>query len=179
MRFEVTVRGLKEAEAYIQQIDRRLQNDRHAGLYKAINRIADMWLDSFDAEGSRVTGWQPLSEYTVMRREEDGYGGTNPILKRSGALKSVMVEGFTRIKRPGITSRNDTYSSQTTRAGLALSGDGAVVITASGWKVSNQYDTSSQRFGHPARPIWFVDKNVLTAARGGLVDWLANEVLEP
>lgn len=175
----VQVTGLTEAVKYFDMVKDRLQHDRHAGLFKVVNRVADVWLQNFREEGSMVGGWRDLDEFTVMRREEDGFPGTNPILERSGALKSVMVDQFTSIKRTGFKSRNDSYSAQTTKAGATLSGDGIVRIEAHGWKVSNQYDTSGQRFGHPARPIWFVDKAVLSAAESGLIDWVEKDVLRP
>lgn len=175
MRVVATVTGLKEAMAYIAQVEDRLQNDRHKGLFKAVNRIGDVWLDNYETEGGRVGGWPDLAEYTVARREEDGFPGTNPILKRSGALKGVMVESLTRVSSSGSISRNDTYSPQTTRSSIAVK-DGVAVIDAHGWKVANQYRVGG-RFGHPARPIWFVDKTVSFAARSGIIDWLANDVV--
>ena len=37
--------------------------------------------------------WKPLATATVKQREAQGFGGTSPILERSGTLRSAAVQG--------------------------------------------------------------------------------------
>lgn len=173
MYIEVRVRGLTEAQAFLQQLEKNLQDKRDLGLIKAVNRIADVWKDNYDSEGGRVGGWAELSDETQRKRERLGFSPAHPILERDSALKTVMVDAFTTSKvTPGYWRRSDSYGGPDTVSTIDLN-DGVATLNAHGWKVSNQYDAGS----HPPREMWFVDKTVRYAARAGLVDWLINDVI--
>lgn len=176
MEVRVVTKGYPEAIAYLDAVRTRLLNDRTAGLVRAVRRIGDVWKDNFDTEGSRVGGWAPLAEYTQADRAELGFSPDHPILRRDGALRNVVIDlltSQTSTSQGQSRSERDTYSDQVTTSALTLDG-GHVTISAHGWKVANQYDTRGDRFGHPARPFWFVDDAVLYAARSGVVDWLTD-----
>jgi hypothetical protein len=170
MQVEVQVAGLREAIDYIERFENRLKN-RNRGLFKAVNRIADVWLDNFQSEGARVGRWDALADSTQAKRAAQGFSPDHPILERSGALKDIAVAGFTAVDTNRTQARGDSYSDQLTTSSIHVS-DGVAELNAHGWKVANQ-----ERRGHPARPIWFVDKTVLFAARGGVVDWVVNDVI--
>ena len=172
MQFEVQVTGLNEARLWLDEFTRRL-NDRHAGLFRAVNRVADVWKDNFDDEGRRVGRWAPLAESTVQRRASQGFGPEHPILQRSGALRNVVIDTFQSASGNHTETRGDAYSGQLTTSTIEVDSSGVARIEAHGWKVSNQYEAG----GHEPRPFWFVDKTVLYAARSGVVDWLANDVI--
>jgi hypothetical protein len=176
MRIEVRVKGLNEALEYTREVGHRLDNRRVGGMFKVLNKVGDVWMDNFRSEGSRVGKWPQLSDFTMDVREEQGFPGAHPILERSGALKSVTVGRMQNAKVGGPYSKGDGYGGPLTTSNIKV-GDSRMTINAHGWKVSNQYPIPGKN-GHPARPIWFVDRTVLYAAQSGLVDWLVNDVLD-
>ena len=179
MEIRVTASGLAEAQSYYSKINSRLNDtsERSKGLFKCLNSVGDIFLDNFDTEGGRVGGWAPLADYTVAEREYLGMPGTNPIMFRDGALRDVTALFLSQAKAAGSKSSNDSYSGKDTSAKIGISSAGRVMtIEAHGWKVTNQNAISGPGH-HPARPFWFVDNNVMYAARSGLVDWLVNDVI--
>jgi hypothetical protein len=171
----VDVVGLVEAMRYLRKVDRRLNGDRDDGLFKVVNRISDVWLDNFRSEGARVGGWSQLADSTRERRGAQGFNPEHPILERSGALRSATIDAFTRVRSNRSFSKSDSYSnSNPTTSSISIS-NGTARLNARGWKVLNHERIG----GHEARPIWFVDKTVMFAAQGGLVDWVVNDVLTP
>jgi hypothetical protein len=52
-------------------------------------RAAAAYGRSFDREGP---GWAPLAPSTQRRRIKEGYGGTSPILQRTGSYKDTLTD---------------------------------------------------------------------------------------
>lgn len=47
----------------------------------------------FQSEGDEVSGpWTKLADYTVRERAQKGYPATNPILRRTGALRKWVMD---------------------------------------------------------------------------------------
>lgn len=177
-RITIRVRGEAQAQARLNEIVNRLKKPE-GGLIKATNKVAEVFAENYDREGSMVGGWPQLAEKTQNLREYYGYPREHPILIRYGALRAVAVEFFEEAKKPGRTSKNDDYSNQTTTGTLSISGDRAE-LQVSGWKVSNQYGFShpNNPTDTPARPFWFIDRNSVAAAREGVKEWIEDEVLK-
>ena len=176
MTLNVKLRGSTHAQvAYLAKIKRKLQN-RREGLVQATNKVAEVFDRNFTSEGSMVGGWAELAEKTKEIRREQGYGPT-PILIRYGALRAVVTQGFMQANGPGSWARTDDYSDHTTSARLRISRDTAV-LEAHGWKVANQWGHPN-RSGRPvpARAFWFTTRPAMSAAKEGVVRWIATEVL--
>ena len=173
----VSVTGWEAWADYLDRVDDRLNNDRHKGLFTAVNRIGDLYLANFDSEGGMVGGWKDLKEYTNIVREQQGFPAEHPILRRDGALRDAMAIFLQKVRRTALLTTRDSYSQNETAVMANTFGDSTVVIEAKGWKVSNQYDTGG-KYGHPARMMWWVDKRTIFAAKSGITEWLANDVLE-
>lgn len=175
MPITVTITGgdTRQQIEYINRVRRRLQ-DPQGGLIAAANATAGVWEDNFRTSGGEVGGWAELAQSTLDNRARQGMP-SGPILIKYGALKAVVTEGFMEAKGPGSWSKNDPYSPHTTSARLTIN-KGLATLSARGWKIANQYGYSNRRYA-PARPFWFVNRNVMAASKKAVEKWIADEVV--
>lgn len=176
VRINVTLKGgVGQQQKYLAQLNRRLK-DRRGGLLEAVHEIAEEWDDNFRSEGSEVGGWAALAEATIKRRAAAGYPAW-PILVRYGALRKVAIEGFMSANSSGSWASGDNYSGHNTKGTLRLN-KGEATLSAHGWKVANQWGHPNWRGKPiPARPFWYIDRNVRSSARDGVVRWIVDEVI--
>lgn len=177
MPIRVTLVGgdSKTQIAFLQQVERRLRDPR-TGLVKAANAAAREWEKNFRTGGAAVGGWAQLAEATKQNRARQGMP-QGPVLIKYGALKAVVSEGFMEARGPGTWSKTDPYSPHTTRGRLTIS-KGLAKLTASGWKVANQYGHPNHSGkAIPPRPFWFVDRTVMAASKSAVEKWIADEVI--
>lgn len=177
MPIRVTLRGgdSRLQQQYLNRVRDRLSNPRE-GLVRAANATARVWEKNFRSGGGLVGGWAALAEATKRNRARQGMP-EGPVLIKYGALKAVVTEGFIEAKGPGQWSRTDPYSPHTTRARLSIS-KGLARLTASGWKVANQYGHPNHSGrAIPPRPFWFVDRTVMAASKQAVEKWIADEVV--
>lgn len=177
IRVEVRVSGMDEALRHVKRVRDRLENEREDGLSKAVQELAKVFDENFQSEGGKVGGWKPLADATIRRREYYGYPGEHPIMIRYSALRGVVAEDM-KPGKPGRFSRSDNYSGHVTQGSLDIDTDTAI-LTAKGWKVSNQYGFKN-KYGSktPARPFWFTNKHAVRAAKDGVVMWIVDEVVK-
>lgn len=177
MPIRVTIRGgdTRLQAEYLRMVQSRL-SDPKTGLVKAANAAAGVWEKNFRSQGAMVGGWAKLAEATIRNRERQGMP-TGPVLIKYGALKAVVTEGFMEARGPGQWSKTDPYSPHSTRGRLTIS-KGLARLTATGWKVANQYGHPN-RSGKaiPPRPFWFVDRTVMAASKSAVEKWIADEVV--
>lgn len=164
----VNVTGMGAAALAIHRLRNSLSNPR-PGLFRATNRLAELWGANFQQEGSQVGGWADLAQMTQDHRSRLGLPPDHPILFRYGALRGVVIEMFA-------TARQNTASVQGDGNGMV---GGALTVTNSmadlyvtGWPVTNQWQDSRR----PARPFWFVDQNAVAASRSGIEEWLGEVI---
>jgi phage gpG-like protein len=60
-------------------------------LERAIKQVVIPSIQANFNAGGRPEAWEPLSDFTLKRREQDGVGGDSPLI-RSGRLKKTMAQ---------------------------------------------------------------------------------------
>lgn len=177
MPIRVTLRGgdSRAQQQWLRRTESRLRDGRD-GLVKAANAVARVWEKNFRSGGGMVGGWAQLAEATKRNRARQGMP-QGPVLIKYGALKSVVTDSFIAARGPGTWSKTDPYSPHTTRGRLTVQ-KGLAQLSATGWKVANQYGHPN-RTGRaiPARPFWFVDRRVAAASKQAVEKWIADEVI--
>lgn len=182
IEYRIEARGLRENQRALRGIVERLGRPEK-GLEEATHRVAGVFKDNYDSEGGLVGGWPELSEYALNIREWQGVP-PGPILVRYGSLRSMAVDFFRTARSgssdsAGSSTPFKTWSDQTVSAQLGISGGVATLRLSGGYKLLNQW-------GHgnwgpmgdvPARPFWFVNDEVVRAARDGVEEWIKDEVL--
>lgn len=144
---------------------------QHPDLTYSVRQMARVWDQNFTSEGSMVGGWAELSPYTQKVREERGYNGQHPILQQGGSLRKTVITSLLG-QRTGRTIRSKGIAMTSVYHGLRA------VLNASGEKAQNQTGGKADKINGkrgrniPARPFWFVDANVTSAATDGLQRWV-------
>ena len=139
----------------------------------AVIEVAKLWSISYKGEGSAVGGWVQLAQHTIDERARLGFSA-GPILIRQGSLESMTTAFFVQ-GREGSASSVTNYGKQSiaTHASLSIA-NGTATLGVSGPKTVHQYGSKNI----PARPFWFTDRNVILAARLGVINWIKKEVTE-
>ena len=142
---------------------------------QAVKKVGDIWALNYKQEGSMVGGWAALAHQTIRDREARGYPGEHPIMIRRGSLYAMSALFFAQ-GNPGSASAstNSSGNTATTTANLSIVG-GTAHMSLSGPLVKHQFGDPSQNL--PARPYWFTNKQVVLAARLGVLDWIKREVV--
>lgn len=140
---------------------------------RAVKRVAEMWAHNFKGEGSMVGGWAQLAQSTIEERERQGFGGTHPILIRYGSLYAMSTLWFMDA-RPGIATSWSMNRGRpvATTASLDIT-DGTATLGLAGPKTVHQ----KGNWTPPKRQYWFTDRNIVLAARLGVLEWINDEVL--
>lgn len=172
VKVNITVTGDADTIRWLSDAAEKAENNKQEGMFKSLNKIADVWKNWYDSEGEG--SWDPLAPGTEEERARQGFSPAHPILVRSGALRNAAVEELLRARGPLARTFNDNYSGSGTTITIGGGANG-MVINLHGRKVINHHGSRSRR--PPARPIWFVDKEVLLAAADGAVEWLKDDVL--
>ena len=114
-----------------------------------------------------VGGWEPLAESTIIDRERLGFPGRAPILVRYQHLRDFTA---TYLQDVGASA---TFAVTDPQGGdlrvTVQSSRGAVNVVASGAKALHQV-SSGHSDPENARPYWFVNSDILRAARQGGAD---------
>lgn len=164
--FKVTFKGIDATQKRTAKIERVLQRP---DLNPAVRAMAGVWQSNFDGEGNAVGGWRQLTDMTNRVRAQRGYPEEHPILVQSGALKRAAVTSLLNVNGPRlITGKGVMMSWQP--AGLR----GTLQI--SGPKVDNQFRIRTRTMGQPARPFWFVNREVEQAATDAIGRWVEKEI---
>lgn len=142
---------------------------------QAVKKVGDIWAMNYKTEGSYVGGWANLAYQTIRDREARGYGGEHPIMIRRGSLYAMSALFFAQ-GQPGSASAstNSSGNTATTNASLSIV-NGTATLSLSGPLVKHQFGDPSTNL--PARPYWFTNKQVVLAARLGVLDWIKREVV--
>lgn len=70
----------------------RIANPGNAQKRSVSGAIRQGFQDNYTTQGAASgTPWRPLAAFTVLDRQKQGYGGTGPILVRTGRLRSTWV----------------------------------------------------------------------------------------
>ncbi len=170
------VEGLQQVRRKIDAIHSDIQKP---DLTFGVRAMARVWDQSFRAEGSAVGGWQELSQYTQKKRAERGYNPEHPILQQTGRLYATTIKTLVNA-RGARTARADGIAMTSIYHGLTAT------LNASGAKADNQTGGKSDvkdrrgRSGRPvpARPFWFVNADVSSAAAAGIDRWVARMLRE-
>lgn len=183
----LTSANLPQAIAKLNLIASRLSSPQK-GLERATHGVADIFAKNFDEEGSEVGGWAPLSEYASSVRFWQGLPTDHPILVRYGSLRAMAVAFFQKASigdsaAAGADTTDFSWSDQEVTGRLDYSGGSAggtaTLVLGGSYKILNQwgYSNTNGSGDLPPRPFWFVNENVRTAARQGVIDWIKDEVL--
>lgn len=170
MSFNLKTSGLAQVQKKMLGLERDLG---HPDLSYGVRAMARVWQQNFTSEGSMVGGWRDLSVYTQKKREERGFQPDHPILKQTGALERTTIRSLTDA-RGARQSRGEGISMASIYSTLS------VALRASGAKAENQTGGRSDIKGRrtksrsriPARPFWFVNPEVSTAATRGIERWV-------
>ncbi len=140
---------------------------------KAVKQVATMWAHSYKSEGGQVGGWVQLAQSTVEDRERQGFSGRHPILIRQGSLYAMSTLFFMQGQQ-GQASAWSTYGGRSIRtsASLEING-GTAILGMSGPKTVHQ----KGNWTPPRRQYWFTDRNIILAARLGVIEWIRDEVI--
>lgn len=142
---------------------------------RAVKHVAEMWAHNYRSEGDQVGGWVALAESTVRQRESQGFAGRHPILIRQGSLYAMSTLFFMQ-GREGTASAWTTYRGENrsvrTTATLSIN-DGTATLGLSGPLTVHQ----KGNWTPPKRQYWFTDRNVILAARLGVIEWIRDEVI--
>lgn len=180
--FRIQATNLTQVRARLDKIIRNL-NDPKEGLERATHKVAGIFKENYDNEGSMVGGWPALSDYALNIRQWQGVP-PGPILVRYGALRAIAVEFFQTARAGSSASAGGSYpfktwSDQTVTGQLNVSGPRATLILGGSYKILNQW--GHENWGPmsdvPARPFWFVGPQSIAASRDGIVEWIEDEVL--
>lgn len=106
-RLKWTIEGVPELSRVLLMTHQKV-SDFKKPLFKASQLILKDVERNFETEGGLVGGWSPLAESTVKGRLRQGYGGSHPILQRTGALKKSFYS-YTDSKKAIITSRSPYF----------------------------------------------------------------------
>ncbi len=162
---DVKFTGIDRAVRRNTQMFDIVQNPKMAPIVSA---IAVVWDVNFRGEGSLVGGWRPLTEATNKLRVSRGYPPVSPILVQSGDLKRAAVDSLID---------KGEYNESVTGDGVMMSyvaSERSFRLNISGRKVTNQFRSQSRRRGSerysaPPRPFWFVNPEVVDAAKSALM----------
>lgn len=162
--------NIPAAEAVFKKITDKL---RVPDPTRPVKRVAEMWGANYRTEGSQVGGWVALAQRTIEERERQGFPGSHPILIRQGSLYAMSTLFFME-GRPGTASAWSTYGGRSVRtmASLDISG-GTATLGMSGPLTVHQ----KGNWTPPKRPYWFTNRNVVLAARLGVIEWIKDEVI--
>lgn len=164
----VTVTGMGRAVTALGKLRYALGRPR-PGLFRATNKVAELWGVNYDQEGSMVGGWADLAARTQAERAKLGFGAAHPILFRYGALYGVTIDMFAHAQQNAWAVAGDGDA----RVGGALTvSNNTATLYAVGWPIANQWEDSR----HPARPYWFVDQRSVAAAKVGVEEWLGEVI---
>lgn len=169
MQITIKVTGLPQARMMVRRVV-DLANDRDKASFKALNSVAGVFDRNFASEGGDVGGWADLAERTVAEREAKGFGGEHPILIRYGDLRNMTATALMGARRSGTFAASDADGK--TINVLVEVNDGRMNVVATGEKAANQVPGA----GRPARPFWYVNRNVENSARDGVIDYLTGEL---
>lgn len=153
--------------------DRMMSHLRKPDPTRSVKRVAEMWAHNFQGEGSMIGGWAQLAQSTIEQRERQGFGGTHPILIRYGSLYAMSTLWFMNAK-PGTATAWSQGSGRAvpTTASLDIT-DGTATLGLSGPKTVHQ----KGNWTTPKRQYWFTDRNIVMAARLGVLEWINDEVI--
>lgn len=140
---------------------------------RSVKRVAEMWGANYRTEGGQVGGWVALAQRTIEEREKQGFPGEHPILIRQGSLYAMSTLFFMQGQQ-GNASAWSTYGGRSVRtsASLDISG-GTATLGMSGPLTVHQ----KGNWTPPKRPYWFTNRNVVLAARLGVIEWIKDEVI--
>jgi hypothetical protein len=162
--------GVSEARFKVNQMLGKLGKP---DVTRSVKHVAKMWAANYKTEGSQVGGWVQLAESTVREREKQGFSGAHPILIRQGSLYAMSTLFFMQ-GQAGSASGWSTYGNRSIRttASLEITG-GKATLGLSGPKTVHQ----KGNWTPPKRQYWFTDRNVVLAARLGVLEWIRDEVI--
>ncbi len=173
MEIDIKIDGLTHVQKRMVKLEKAIQRPDHSF---SVRLMAQVWLQSYVAEGSAVGGWPELSEYTQKVRQERGYGPDHPILKQTGSLEQTTIRTLLNA-RSAQNVNGQGISLKSNYNGLTAS------LIASGAKAANQKGGKSHIDGVrsrpiPARPFWFVNPTVTGAAATGLQRWVTKMLVD-
>jgi hypothetical protein len=159
LRVTVTVKGLEGTKTMMRRVDRtlRIGTDKYA--LAGLRGASTVFAKNFRSEGSMVGGWDQLKARTVKEREEMGLGGTGPILHRYEDLRMLTTTQLGAVRGAATFAKTD-FEGGSIRVEVEPK-RGSVNVTASGSKAVHQVGRGNMA----ARPYWFVNGDVLDAAR--------------
>ena len=163
----IDITGLAPLQGRMRSFHQKIQEPDHSW---SIRQMAKVWERNFTAEGAAVGGWAELRPYTQEVRIERGYNPEHPILVQTGDLRRIVITSLQNARGPrSVSGRGIAMTS--VYHGLQAT------LNASGAKAENQYGGKATLDGKPraripARPFWFVNDEVTTAAAHGLQKWV-------
>lgn len=166
----VTVSGMPKARKIVRDTERMVR--RNAGDYAiaGLRGAATMFTRNFRSEGGQVGGWAPLKASTRAERESLGLDGAHPILFRYGDLRTFTATSL-EVVRGAKTFAATDYEGGSIKVDVTPK-KGSVNVVASGDKARLQVPGKKRE----ARPYWFVNENVLRAARKQVIYQLADDI---
>ena len=113
-RLRFTIEGVPELSRVLALTHKKVSNFREP-LQKSSRLILDDVERNFVTEGGLVGGWKPLTPGTVAGRIRAGFGGSHPILQRTGSLRKSFYS-LTDSKKAVITSRSPYFGFHQSKA---------------------------------------------------------------
>lgn len=162
--------GVSAARHAFNKIMNRLQTPDPT---RSVKRVAEMWAANYRQEGKMIGGWVALAQRTIEEREKQGFGGTSPILIRQGSLYAMSTLFFMQGQH-GSASAWSSYGGRSIRTSASLDiNGGTATLGMSGPLTVHQ----KGNWTAPKRQYWFTDRNIVLAARLGVIEWIEDEVV--